>query len=335
MPKHQYSVLGLPQGYLKEILSTGFNIQHQHWCWKYPLGKVLDLFQPMTPREFNRSDFKKSAADNIDIEQIGKGGFFTEGDYKGKSGNRGWGLKGQLSKYRRSGWKSGETKNISKKNLADMEKMIAEREKKHFKGYRAQMTRLDKKSIMAEAEKFVRTKGSKFSRQDKKDLKNLVDTIQQKGKEAILHHDPQSTPINTNTEATPDSVNNPTISLINAPGPIKNSLNKAWSFYKKLIGLPNNLTDLPEPINQTVDQHPEIKLPNPDEAKDLPIDNLKEPLPLPANNQSPISNLHPASPIAKTSPVSHKTKSLIKQVPTVSINNPVEHQDDPADLVID
>jgi hypothetical protein len=123
----------------------------------------------------------KSVFDSIDTKQIGEGKYFTEGKFGHK---RNLGLKGQLSKLKRNG--RLVTKNLSKKNLGDMYNLIANRLKKHNMGYGVHINRKDKVGIMQEAEKLVRTKDSKFSREDKADLESIVDVLKEKSKNSIL-----------------------------------------------------------------------------------------------------------------------------------------------------
>lgn len=119
--------------------------------------------------------------DSIDSEKIGEGKYFTEGKFGHKNN---LGLKGQLSKLKRNGRLA--TKNLSRKNLGDMYNLIANRLKKHSMGYGVHITRNDKMSIMQEAEKLIRTRGSKFSREDKADLESIVDVLKEKSKNSIF-----------------------------------------------------------------------------------------------------------------------------------------------------
>ena len=125
---------------------------------------------------------KKSVFESIDANQIGEGKYFTEGKFGHK---KNLGLKGQLSKIKRAG--RLVTKNLSKKNLNDMYGIISNRLKKHTRGYGVHINRKDKIGIMAEAEKLVRTKGAKFSREDKADLEKVVDSLKQQSKNVILN----------------------------------------------------------------------------------------------------------------------------------------------------
>ena len=89
-----------------------------------------------------------------------------------------------MSKLKRKGRLT--TKNLSKKNLGDIYTLISNRLKKHNIGYGVHITRKDKIGIMQEAEKLVRTKGSKFSREDKADLKSIVDGLKENSKNSTL-----------------------------------------------------------------------------------------------------------------------------------------------------
>ncbi len=125
---------------------------------------------------------KTSVFDSIDANQIGEGKYFTEGKFGDR---KNLGLKGQLSKIKRTGGLF--TKNLSKKNLSDIYNMISNRLKKHSRGYGVNITRNDKMGIMQEAEKLIHTKNAKFSREDKKDLEKIVDSLKQQSKNNILN----------------------------------------------------------------------------------------------------------------------------------------------------
>ena len=286
----------------------------------------------MTPREFNRSNFKKSAADDIDIGQIGEGSFYTKGAWSGKHGNRGWGLQGQLQKYKRSGRRT-ETKNLSKKNLEDMGRIIEDRLQKHHRGYKVHITRQDKKAIMMEAEQLVRTKGSKFTRVDKKDLQKVVNTLQQKGREAILNR--SGSPIAHNEGAPEAIIKTPESQTINLnpslPG-TKNLITRVWDTYKNVIGLPGSKIEKQIPQNQTDFTETDIDLPNPDDAEDMPIGEIGDPPPLPIKKVEKNNPLGVESiPIKKTGGPKSKTK---KTIPTAVIEKSVK-KEDVDDLVID
>jgi len=47
------------------------------------------------------TDHRKSAADDISVGNIGQGSLYSKGSFGGKSGDRGWGLKGQLFNYKK------------------------------------------------------------------------------------------------------------------------------------------------------------------------------------------------------------------------------------------
>jgi len=153
-------------------------------------------------------NYRKTATTDIKIDKIGQGSLYTQGAYGGRSGNRDWGLKGQLFNFRKRGLKTGETRNLSKDNLTDMEKLISQRLEKHPKRYSAIITRRDKKAIMRRAEELVKTEESNFTRQDKSDLKNIVSTMQEKSRRVIkppslnrtsqLNNEEQSTISNIN-----------------------------------------------------------------------------------------------------------------------------------------
>lgn len=124
---------------------------------------------------------RNSIFDSIDAQQIGEGKYFTEGKF---GHGRNLGLKGQLSKIKRRG--KLVVKNLSQKNLGDIYGIVANRLKKHDRGYGVHISRKDKINIMNDAEKLVRTKGSNFSREDKDDLEKIVDSLKEQGQKNIL-----------------------------------------------------------------------------------------------------------------------------------------------------
>ncbi|MDP2586815.1 MAG: hypothetical protein Q8P32_03525 [Candidatus Komeilibacteria bacterium] len=126
------------------------------------------------------------ALENFDISEIKQGKYFTEGRYGGKLGDRKWGLKGQLAAYKRTG-RFSETKNLSKKNVDEIYRLISERLKKHQKAQSAIITRKDKIKINAEGLKLRRTAGSGFTKVDQKDLKKIVSTLQQQSQSAVFN----------------------------------------------------------------------------------------------------------------------------------------------------
>ncbi len=119
----------------------------------------------------------------IDPSKIGTGKFFTQGKYSSRKNTLG--LKGQLSQLKRLG-KKDTTANLSQKNIQQFYGLISERLKAKTKHYSAFITRRDKKLIMGAAEKMVKTKGANFTREDKKDLKSMVDTMRLKQRPQIL-----------------------------------------------------------------------------------------------------------------------------------------------------
>ncbi|MBT4495376.1 hypothetical protein HOC73_01365, partial [bacterium] len=106
----------------------------------------------------------------------------------------GWGLKGQISQYRKRGGRT-ETKNLSKQNLDDMENLISSRIKGNSSRSSAIVSRQDSLNIMKKAEELVKTEGSNFTRQDKEDLKNVVSTMRIKSRQAL-----RSRPLNNTNE---------------------------------------------------------------------------------------------------------------------------------------
>ncbi|MDD3284872.1 MAG: hypothetical protein PHZ07_04735 [Patescibacteria group bacterium] len=157
---------------------------------------------------------RPSVWEKIDTNEIGQGRFFTEGTYGNK---KNLGLKGQLSKIRRLG-RFGATQNLSKKNIESIYDIVSDRLKKHSTSGKAHINRLDKKAIMAEAEKLVRT-DSKFTRYDKADVKSIIDAMAEKmrdkslGKERYNVNETQQNQESTGNK----TINAPTYIEINTP----------------------------------------------------------------------------------------------------------------------
>lgn len=140
----------------------------------------------------------KRVFDSLDIKKIGQGRLLQEGSYHKTLGAPKYaGLKGQLSKLRREG-RFTVTKNISKKNIEQIHDLIADRIRKKTVGTGTLINRFDKIAIMKEAKKMVRTKDSGFTKADRKDLKEVVNVLQQKSKDAVLHkNQPALSPLST------------------------------------------------------------------------------------------------------------------------------------------
>lgn len=177
----------------------------------------MRLNQTNNPRS---NPTRPSVWEKIDANEIGQGKFFTEGTY----GNRkNIGLKGQLSKIRRLG-RFGATQNLSEKNIKSIYKIVSDRLKKHGTSGRAHINRLDKKAIMEEAEKLVRT-DQKFTRYDKADVKSIIEAIAGKmkneslGKERYNTNETQQSQKSTGEQ----TINTPRSIEINMP--IRNELN--------------------------------------------------------------------------------------------------------------
>ncbi len=147
---------------------------------------------------------KTSIFGSIKASKIGQGKYFTEGKFGHKKNA---GLKGQLGRIKRSG--RSVAKNLSKKNLNDIFGMVSDLLKKHTMGREACITRKDKKAIMANAEKLIYTKGANFSREDKKDLEKIVDSLRQQSKNNVLNKkcDTNSSKIETKFSTESDKIN--------------------------------------------------------------------------------------------------------------------------------
>jgi len=129
----------------------------------------------------------KSAFESLDIDRIGQGRLMTEGSYSKQLGlKKHSGLKGQLMKMKWAG-RHGVTKNLSTDNIKQIHGLIADRIKNKIAGSNTIISRRDKIAIMGEARKLVRAKDSKFTWEDRKDLKKTVDTLQKQYKDKIFH----------------------------------------------------------------------------------------------------------------------------------------------------
>ncbi|MBU4374892.1 hypothetical protein KKH38_00070 [Patescibacteria group bacterium] len=135
----------------------------------------------------------KSAFESLDIDRIGQGRLMTEGSYSKQLGlKKHSGLKGQLMKMKWAG-RRGVTKNLSTGNIKQIHGLIADRIKNKTLGSNTIISRRDKLAIMKEARKLVRSgarsEGSKFTWQDRKDLKRTVDVLQKQYKDKIFHRE--------------------------------------------------------------------------------------------------------------------------------------------------
>jgi len=131
----------------------------------------------------------KSAFDSLDVGQINKGRLMTEGSYHKQFGEKRYsGLKGQLAHMKQVG-RLGVTQNLSMHNVEQIHDLIAGRLKRKMVGSQTYFSRRDKIAIMKDSRKLVKTKGSDFTWEDRKDLKKTMDTLQQQYKDKILHRD--------------------------------------------------------------------------------------------------------------------------------------------------
>ncbi|MBT4856878.1 hypothetical protein HON52_01690 [Candidatus Uhrbacteria bacterium] len=127
----------------------------------------MGLFsKPSTPPKDN------SAFSHLNAGSIGTGKNFREGSYSKARG----GLKGQLNKMRRAGMHSS-TANISKKNMEQMHDIVAKRLKNKVAG--GKINYRDKRAMKSEAYKLMKDPNSKFSKEDLKDFKKVVDKLGQ------------------------------------------------------------------------------------------------------------------------------------------------------------
>ncbi|MFH1112181.1 MAG: hypothetical protein V1712_03925 [Patescibacteria group bacterium] len=213
---------------------------------------------------------------NINPEKIGAGKFFTQGKYSSRKNTLG--LKGQLSQLKRLGRKDA-TANLSQKNVQQFYQLLSGRLKAKAKHYSALITRRDKKLIMGAAEKMVKTDPS-FTRDDKKDLKSIVDTIRQKQHAQLLRADTATDQdkvgMATNAPSTNSDLKTPSLESLpvsNFPPPVhKKSPVKDTPLDESIEEVTTNQPTTSS--SKHIPSSPEIddKIPKPTEAKDLPID---------------------------------------------------------------
>ncbi|MFH1565196.1 MAG: hypothetical protein ABIC82_05130 [bacterium] len=132
----------------------------------------------------------KSVFDKIDLNKIGQGRLYTEGQWNKTmgSGPTDSGLKGQLKKIVRLG-KHTTTKNLlshGNKNIEQIYSAISDRIKNKVAGSGVYLSREDENAVEKELRKLVQAKGSNFSRADKDDGKKIVGVLRKQGKEAIF-----------------------------------------------------------------------------------------------------------------------------------------------------
>ncbi len=140
---------------------------------------------PSAPRPITRG----SVFENIDIDQIGQGRMLTEGSYHNQFGaKKNLGLKGQLGKLKRAG-KFSSTKNLSAGNVKQIHDLIADRMKGKAVSSRTIISRQDRLAILKESRKLVKTEGSKFTYQDRDDLKKIVDSLRKQYRDKALGRD--------------------------------------------------------------------------------------------------------------------------------------------------
>ncbi|MFA4936945.1 MAG: hypothetical protein WC575_01440 [Patescibacteria group bacterium] len=213
---------------------------------------------------------------NINPEKIGAGKFFTQGKYSSRKNTLG--LKGQLSQLKRLGRKDA-TANLSQKNVQQFYQLVSERLKTKSRHYSALITRRDKKLIMDEAEKMVKTDPT-FTREDKKDLKSVVETIRQKQRAQLLRADTATDQGETNEVTALPTTNKNFKSSSLEPLPIANfpsPVHKKSPGKDIPLGIPEaevETEQLGTPSEKPVSSAPETdnKIPQATEAKDLPID---------------------------------------------------------------
>lgn len=133
------------------------------------------------------SNTTRSAFDNIDVEEIGKGRLLVEGAYHKELGTKRYsGLKGQLMKFKIAG-KHTVTKNLSMGNVKQIHGLIADRLKNKLVGSQTSISRQDRLAILKESRKLVKTAGSKFTWEDRKDLEKVVNNMRQQYKDRLFH----------------------------------------------------------------------------------------------------------------------------------------------------
>lgn len=125
---------------------------------------------------------KKKVFDRIDPSKIKQGRFMKEGKWKSR---KNLGLKGQLGLVKRKG-RHFVTDNLSKQDLDDIYNLMSDRLKKHSAGSKAAITKRDRKKIMYAAEELIKTTGGRFSKLDKEDLSDILNTLERKTRDSVL-----------------------------------------------------------------------------------------------------------------------------------------------------
>lgn len=111
-------------------------------------------------------------SNRFEIKKIGTGSHFRAGSFTGR---KKIGLAGALrstkSQHRRTTWK-----NLSTENLKTTQRLIGE-ELEKLPIHSAGLNRRQRKKIMLKAERMVRSGEEHFTRQDKADLKKIVNSL--------------------------------------------------------------------------------------------------------------------------------------------------------------
>ncbi len=185
------------------------------------------------------------------------------------------GLKGQLGKLKRTG-KRTSTANISKKNEEQMYEMVSKKLKNKTATSKVGISRQDKKKIMHEAYQLTKQKGSKFSKEDMKDLRKVVDKLKNMSDDNILSNTRQDNISKEEVNSTVDNnINNNGLGLVGNFSNIKKSSQLSNLSRGSTSGVPNDT--LSSDVNQSKhnisvnDTGQDDDIPNPSEAKDLPI----------------------------------------------------------------
>lgn len=129
----------------------------------------------------------RSAFDGLDVNEINKGRLLVEGSYSKELGTKRYsGLKGQLMKLKIAG-KHTVTKNLSMGNIKQIHDLISDRLKNKLVGSQTSISRRDRLEILKESRKLVKTSGSKFTWEDRKDLEKVVNNMRQQYKDRLFH----------------------------------------------------------------------------------------------------------------------------------------------------
>ncbi len=137
---------------------------------------------------------RKSVLDQVDISKVGKGYLMTEGTYGTNSGVKRFnGLKGQLAKVRHEGRRS-VTKNLSHKNMEQMHDLLAGPISRSAVSSGTYISRRDRIEIMKKSRELAKQADSGFTREDRKDLLKIVDSMRKQYRDSLFNNEDDSNP---------------------------------------------------------------------------------------------------------------------------------------------